>query len=207
MKRIGVTGHRSIPDEVLGHVEEGLRALLGSHEGPLEALSSLAEGADQLFAAIALECGADLTVVIPSGDYEEGFEGAEALERFRGLKGRATQEVRMDFARSTDEAYYAARHLHRRLLRPPRRRLGRPARPGARRHRRDRRLRAHARQARHRDLARGRDPGLRPRPARRGGSQLLCRLNCWAVSTTELFQLLCRASQSVCCGDTYRSVS
>ncbi|WP_330295642.1 hypothetical protein [Streptomyces sp. NBC_00503] len=108
MKRIGVTGHRSIPDEVLGHVEEGLRALLGSHEGPLEALSSLAEGADQLFAAIALECGADLTVVIPSGDYEEGFEGAEALERFRGLKGRATQEVRMDFARSTDEAYYAA---------------------------------------------------------------------------------------------------
>ncbi|MFE2286017.1 hypothetical protein ACFXDJ_17835 [Streptomyces sp. NPDC059443] len=108
MKRIGVTGHRSIPDEALGHVEEGLRAVLGSHEGPLEALSSLAEGADQLFAAIALECGADLTVVIPSRDYEEGFEGAEALERYRGLKRRAAQEVRMDFARSTDEAYYAA---------------------------------------------------------------------------------------------------
>lgn len=108
MKRIGVTGHRSIPDEALGHVEAGLRAVLGSHEGPLEALSSLAEGADQLFAVIALECGADLTVVIPSGDYEEGFEGAGALERFRGLKSRATQEVRMDFARSTDEAYYAA---------------------------------------------------------------------------------------------------
>ncbi|MFJ3520285.1 hypothetical protein [Streptomyces sp. NPDC090131] len=108
MKRIGVTGHRSIPESVLGHVESGLRAVLGSHEGPLEALSSLAEGADQLFAAIALEYGAGLTVVIPSGDYEAGFEDAEALARYRGLKIRATQEIRMDFARSTDEAYYAA---------------------------------------------------------------------------------------------------
>ncbi|MEU9164619.1 hypothetical protein AB0D29_30645 [Streptomyces sp. NPDC048424] len=108
MKRIGVTGHRSIPDALLGHVENGLRAVLGGHDGPLEAFSSLAEGADQMFAAIALECGAGLTVVIPSGDYEDGFEGAEALARYRWLKRRATQEVRMDFARSTDEAYYAA---------------------------------------------------------------------------------------------------
>ncbi|GHI84624.1 hypothetical protein [Streptomyces xanthophaeus] len=108
MKRIGVTGHRFIPREALGHVEDALRAVLAGHRGPLEAFSSLAEGADQLFACIALECGADLTVVIPSGDYEEGFEGAEALARYRRLKRRAAQEVRMDFARSTDEAYYAA---------------------------------------------------------------------------------------------------
>ncbi|WP_405532061.1 hypothetical protein OG592_30500 [Streptomyces avidinii] len=108
MKRIGVTGHRAIPDSVLGHVEDGLRAVLGSHEGPLEALSSLAEGADQLFAAIALEHGAGLTVVIPSEDYEDAFEDAGALARYRGLRNRATQEIRMDFARSTDEAYYAA---------------------------------------------------------------------------------------------------
>ncbi|MEU6313565.1 hypothetical protein [Streptomyces sp. NPDC047014] len=108
MKRIGVTGHRTLPDAVLGPVESGLRAVLGGHDGPLEALSSLAEGADQLFAAIALECGADLTVVIPSGDYEDGFEGPEALDRYQRLRLRATQEVRMDFPRSTDAAYYAA---------------------------------------------------------------------------------------------------
>ncbi|MEU4726934.1 MULTISPECIES: hypothetical protein [unclassified Streptomyces] len=108
MKRIGVTGHRSIPDAVLGHVESGLRAVLAGHEGPLEAFSSLAEGADQMFAAIALECGADLTVVIPSGDYEQTFEDAAALARYEQLRLRATQEIRMDFPRSTDEAYYAA---------------------------------------------------------------------------------------------------
>ncbi|MFF4323949.1 hypothetical protein [Streptomyces sp. NPDC001568] len=108
MKRIGVTGHRTIPSEALGHVREGLRALLASHEGPLEALSSLADGADQLFADIALERGADLTVVIPSGDYEETFDDADALAGYRRLRLRATQEVRMAFPRSTDEAYYAA---------------------------------------------------------------------------------------------------
>ncbi|MFG2297399.1 hypothetical protein [Streptomyces sp. NPDC048603] len=108
MKRIGVTGHRSIPAEVLGHVEDRLRAVLGDHRGPLEALSSLAEGADQLFADIALECGADLTVVIPSEDYEDAFEDAESLAGYHRLKRRADREIRMDFAHSTDDAYYAA---------------------------------------------------------------------------------------------------
>ncbi|MER5810622.1 hypothetical protein ABT143_20925 [Streptomyces sp. NPDC002033] len=108
MKRIGVTGHRSIPAEALDHVRAGLRAVLDGRQGPLEALSSLADGADQLFADIALECGADLTVVIPSGDYEDTFEDPGALARYRRLRLRATQEVRMAFARSTDEAYYAA---------------------------------------------------------------------------------------------------
>ncbi|MEU8775982.1 hypothetical protein [Streptomyces sp. NPDC048606] len=108
MKRIGVTGHRSIPDEALEHVREALRAVLGDHRGPLEAFSSLADGADQLFADIALECGADLTVVIPSGDYERTFEDPDALAGYRRLRRRATQEVRMAFDRSTDEAYYAA---------------------------------------------------------------------------------------------------
>ncbi|MFI5985512.1 hypothetical protein ACIQWR_34625 [Streptomyces sp. NPDC098789] len=108
MKRIGVTGHRSLPDEVIAHVEDGLRAVLDGHDGPLEALSSLAEGADQLFADIALQCGADLTVVIPSADYEATFGGGAPLAGFHRLRGLAAQEVRLDFARSTDEAYYAA---------------------------------------------------------------------------------------------------
>lgn len=107
MKRIGVTGHRSIPHEARAHVLEGLRAALCGHEGSLEALSSLAVGADQLFADLALAHGAELTVVIPSGDYEAGFDERE-LVRYRKLKARAAREVLLDFPHSTDEAYYAA---------------------------------------------------------------------------------------------------
>ncbi|MCX5113896.1 hypothetical protein OOK13_36705 [Streptomyces sp. NBC_00378] len=108
MKRIGVTGHRTIPQEAHAHVLAGLRAALCGHEGALEALSSLAVGADQLFADLALARGADLTVVIPSGDYESCFEDAAELARYRALKDRAVREVRLDYPHSTDEAYYAA---------------------------------------------------------------------------------------------------
>lgn len=108
MKRIGVTGHRDIPDELRAHVRASMYAAFLSHDGSLEALSSLAAGADQLFADIALACGAELTAVIPSGDYEEGFADAAERARYRCLRKRATREVRMAFAHSTDEAYYAA---------------------------------------------------------------------------------------------------
>ncbi|MER5746746.1 hypothetical protein ACFV97_33730 [Streptomyces sp. NPDC059913] len=108
MNRIGVTGHRTIPEEARAHVLAGLRAALCGLEGSLEALSSLAVGADQLFADLALARGADLTVVIPSGDYEACFADEAELARYRALKGRAAREVRLGYPHSTDEAYYAA---------------------------------------------------------------------------------------------------
>ncbi|MGW6720530.1 hypothetical protein [Streptomyces durocortorensis] len=103
-----MTGHRSIPAEAEAHVLAGLRAALCGRDRATQALSSLAVGADQLFADLALTCGAELTAVIPSGDYEDCFENADDLARYRKLKARAAQEVRLDFPHSTDEAYYAA---------------------------------------------------------------------------------------------------
>ncbi|WP_326695130.1 MULTISPECIES: hypothetical protein [unclassified Streptomyces] len=108
MKRIGVTGHRNIPLEAAVHVRDSLHTLFRGQTGALRALSSLAAGADQLFAGIALEHGAELTAVIPSDDYELGFDDTDELARYHWLRGRATQEIRMDFPHSTDDAYYAA---------------------------------------------------------------------------------------------------
>ncbi|MER5280868.1 hypothetical protein ABT025_34750 [Streptomyces sp. NPDC002809] len=108
MKRIGVTGHRSIPQEVHDHVLASMRAAFHGFDGSVEALSSLAVGADQLFADLALDHGAQLTVVIPSGDYEACFADGAELARYRALKARAVREVRLDYPHSTDEAYYAA---------------------------------------------------------------------------------------------------
>ncbi|MEU5158188.1 hypothetical protein AB0G74_01035 [Streptomyces sp. NPDC020875] len=107
MKRIGITGHRIIPPEGYPDIRAAIRAVLGRHEGSLEAFSSLAIGADQLFADIALECGATLTAVIPSDDYEDAFAPGE-LVSYRDYRRRASREVRLGFRHSTDEAYYAA---------------------------------------------------------------------------------------------------
>ncbi|GAA2232745.1 hypothetical protein GCM10010232_19430 [Streptomyces amakusaensis] len=108
MRRIGITGHRFIPEGAGGHIRARLREALHGHEGTLEAYSSLAVGADQIFADVALSCGAELTAVIPSGDYADGFTEPAELARFQELRGRATREVRLAFPHSTDEAYYAA---------------------------------------------------------------------------------------------------
>lgn len=177
MKRIGVTGHRSIPEEAHAHVMAGIRAVLCGFDGSLEALSSLAVGADQLFADLALACGAELTVVIPSGDYEACFADGPELARYRSLKGRAAREVRLDFPHSTDEAYYAAGayiadHCDRLLAVWD----GRTA-PRLRRHGRHRDVRPDARPPGDGDLARRsgarltgcREP-LRIRPGHYGGA-------------------------------------
>ncbi|MEV6396936.1 hypothetical protein AB0M39_19475 [Streptomyces sp. NPDC051907] len=108
MERIGVTGHRGIPPEAHAHIRAGMRAALCGHEGSMEALTSLAAGADQIFADLALACGADLTVVIPSDDYETGFTDPGELARYQRFKSLATKEVQLAFPYSTDEAYYAA---------------------------------------------------------------------------------------------------
>lgn len=107
---VGVTGHRTIPDEAFAHVRSALAAELARaarRAGRLEALSSLAAGADQLFAELALDSGALLTVVCPGADYEDTLAPDE-LSGFRRLDKRAHAHVRLDHAVVDEEAYYAA---------------------------------------------------------------------------------------------------
>jgi hypothetical protein len=108
--RIGVTGHRVIPAAAYGHVQAALTDALCRRQGsaePLEVLSSLAAGSDQLFAEIALSGGAQLTVVTPAADYETTFSPAELL-RFRRLLGHARAHIVLDYEQVSDHAYYDA---------------------------------------------------------------------------------------------------
>jgi hypothetical protein len=107
---VGVTGHRAIPAEAFGAVRGGLAAELDGAARrcrTVEALSSLAVGADQLFAELALASGAVLTAVSPGADYESTFS-AEELPGFHRLLHRARTHVRLDFPVVDEEAYYAA---------------------------------------------------------------------------------------------------
>lgn len=105
--RIGVTGHRVVPDAVLPAVRSGMRsALRGSC--PVRALSCLAAGADQLFAWIALEQGVPLTAVLPGMDYESHLGDAEVRAAYRDLLKRSTDCVELPREPTHEEAYYAA---------------------------------------------------------------------------------------------------
>jgi hypothetical protein len=74
-------------------------------------ISSLAAGADQLFAKTVLDLGRDIEVIIPCTDYESAFENSTAREEFRRLKKRARQCFLLDYAGPSEKAFFAAGKL------------------------------------------------------------------------------------------------
>lgn len=106
--RIGITGHREIPQAALSAVRSGIRAELRGRPATTRALSSLAAGADQLFAEIALESGMRLAAVIPGMDYEAHLGDDEVRAAYRRLLKCSGERVELPRERTHEEAYYAA---------------------------------------------------------------------------------------------------
>lgn len=108
--RVGCTGHRLLPEPTARIVAEALRAQLAPRAragaGAFVGVSSLADGADQLFAETVLALGGILDVVLPSRRYREGLCPAEraAVDR---LIARARHVRCMAFPESTSEAHMA----------------------------------------------------------------------------------------------------
>lgn len=110
MTVVGCSGHRGIPGAAVGHVTAGLRRAI-ARLGPtgLVGVSSLAVGADQLFADALLRAGGRLHVVVPSAGYETTFDAVE-LPRYRALLAAATQHETLAYPEPSDDAYLAAGH-------------------------------------------------------------------------------------------------
>jgi len=70
--------------------------------------TSLARGADQLFAEILLRRKIPFVVVVPSAGYETTFEVNVDRERFEILCAAAVRLVRLDFPAPTEAAFLAA---------------------------------------------------------------------------------------------------
>lgn len=107
MTALGVTGHQKIPQEALGYVTAGIRACIARQLQPVTGYSSLAAGADQLFARELLEAGGSLVAIIPCRDYEATFEDA-AIAAYQELLAQCSETVVLDFPEPTEEAFMAA---------------------------------------------------------------------------------------------------
>lgn len=107
MKRLGITGHQGLTAATAQSVTNALSDEI-IRAGRVCAISSLAEGADQLFAEETLRQGGILLAVIPSAGYEKGFSDQQALERYRRLLRCAADVVELDYDTPTEEAYWAA---------------------------------------------------------------------------------------------------
>lgn len=107
MTTIGMTGHQGLTPETEVLVA---RAIADELRGvpDLVGITSLAEGADQLFAEHVLAAGGGLVVIVPAADYIRTFSDDSARERFRRLLDRATDVIHLPFETSSEDAYWAA---------------------------------------------------------------------------------------------------
>ena len=73
--KIGITGHQERKGIDWMWVRETMRRAFSNFDHPIEAYGSLAEGADQIFAELALEVGAQVFTLVPKDDYIKHYRG------------------------------------------------------------------------------------------------------------------------------------
>lgn len=107
--RIGITGHQRLSDPSgWDWVQSEMLALVRKSPRPLVAISSLAIGADQLFAEIVLQAGGTLEAVIPFEEYEKTFTGDADKASYRSLLTSSSNVEVLPKTHSDEEAYLSA---------------------------------------------------------------------------------------------------
>lgn len=106
---VGVTGHRFYDEPTALFLRERVDALLRgwADGGAVRLVSSLAEGADQLVASVAVELAIPLEVVLPATGYRESLD-ATFLSEFDRLLAAAATVTTLEFEEPGPAAYLAA---------------------------------------------------------------------------------------------------
>jgi predicted Rossmann fold nucleotide-binding protein DprA/Smf involved in DNA uptake len=107
MTRVGVTGHRDLTTTTQSLVAGALAAELSQLDG-LRGISSLAEGADQIFAQGVLDAGGALIAVIPCATYGRAFSTEAGVASYRALRARADEVIELPYLGPSEDAFWAA---------------------------------------------------------------------------------------------------
>jgi hypothetical protein len=109
VRRIAITGHVNVPEDMYPWVRQALTDQLVEVIGPgVRFVTCLARGADQLFAEAVLRLSGTLDVVLPARDYGRRMAEAGHEQPFESLLAGASQIRTLDFAESSRDAYLAA---------------------------------------------------------------------------------------------------
>lgn len=105
MTIVGVTGHRALADAA--GIRLAITTALSAVERPLIGISTLAAGADQLFAEVVLSLDGELHVIVPGRDYRAALppDSRAAFERYLQA---ATAVTTLDIDIVDSDAYLRA---------------------------------------------------------------------------------------------------
>lgn len=107
MTRVGVTGHRDLPDATRTLVSAAMAKEL-ERFAAIDGISSLAEGADQLFAAHVLAAGGELEAIVPCQGYAGALATDDGRAEFERLRAAARTVVTLPYPAPSEEAFLAA---------------------------------------------------------------------------------------------------
>jgi len=105
----GITGHRSLPPTIVERAVAHWGRVLPTG-AQLHGVSSLAEGADQLFASHVLAAGGSLEAILPCADYATSLTTEEGRRGLVELQRAAETITTLPFRQPSAEAYLAAGH-------------------------------------------------------------------------------------------------
>ena len=105
--RFGVTGHLTLPESIVDRAMDHWRRVLPVG-AQLCGVSSLAEGADQLFAAHVLAVGGVLEAIVPCEDYIYSLATESGRARYEQLRNAAGRVITLPFPQPSEEAFLAA---------------------------------------------------------------------------------------------------
>jgi hypothetical protein len=107
MMKIGVTGHQKLDNPMAWDwVETIIRQELDKIQSAVTAITSLAIGADQLFASLVMQRGGQIYAVIPFAGYERTFSPSHIETYYNILSKSISVEVLK--TKGTDEDAYLA---------------------------------------------------------------------------------------------------
>jgi len=102
--RIGVTGHRTVPDNLALEIDALLSGLSAS---PAYGVSCLAEGADRVFAEVMLGLGNEIETILPCHGYENAAARETSRAKLDWLTARSSRVDRLPFPKPSESAYVA----------------------------------------------------------------------------------------------------
>jgi hypothetical protein len=104
---IGISGHQDLGgSEDVGWIRSALDSVLRERRPDL-GLTSLAAGADQLFAEVLISRGIAFDIIIPCANYELAFQG-KTVDGYIALSAKARKQVTLSFSSPSEAAFLAA---------------------------------------------------------------------------------------------------
>jgi hypothetical protein len=106
---VGVTGHQHLEDpKGWGWVRKELKRTMARFPAPWVGLTSLAIGADQLFAGLVLDAGSPFEVILPNEMYLESFAPGRERRHFQQLLKKASKVTILKGEISEEKSYFDA---------------------------------------------------------------------------------------------------